>query len=94
MSDYLFTSESASEGHPDKLADRISDAILDRFLERDPAAKVACETFVAEFSTDPQTARAVRRIRDRNPRAGGVSESGAGWSEHADHYGRAGSGGR
>jgi S-adenosylmethionine synthetase len=44
---YLFTSESVSEGHPDKLADQISDSILDWMLERDPAAKVACETLIA-----------------------------------------------
>ena len=43
---YVFTSESVSDGHPDKLADQISDAILDAFLERDPFAKVACETLV------------------------------------------------
>ena len=42
---YLFTSESVSEGHPDKVADQISDAILDEFLRQDPEAKVACETF-------------------------------------------------
>ena len=42
---YLFTSESVSEGHPDKVADQISDAILDEFLSQDPQAKVACETF-------------------------------------------------
>lgn len=41
---YLFTSESVSEGHPDKLCDQISDAILDAYLERDPNSKVACET--------------------------------------------------
>jgi len=45
---YLFTSESVSEGHPDKLADRISDTILDRFLSSDPLGKVACETFIAD----------------------------------------------
>ena len=45
---YLFTSESVSEGHPDKLADQISDAILDRFLTGDPEAKVACEAFVSD----------------------------------------------
>jgi S-adenosylmethionine synthetase len=43
----LFTSESVSAGHPDKLCDLISDAILDAFLERDPHARVACETFAA-----------------------------------------------
>ena len=43
---YLFTSESVSEGHPDKVADQISDAILDAFLSQDPNSKVACETLV------------------------------------------------
>ena len=43
---YLFTSESVSEGHPDKVADQISDAILDHFLALDPQSKVACETLV------------------------------------------------
>lgn len=43
---YLFTSESVSEGHPDKVADQISDAIIDNFLAFDPHAKVACETLV------------------------------------------------
>lgn len=42
---YLFTSESVSEGHPDKVCDRISDAVLDAFLAEDPHARVACETF-------------------------------------------------
>ena len=44
---YLFTSESVSEGHPDKVADQISDAILDEFLRQDKESKVACETFVS-----------------------------------------------
>jgi S-adenosylmethionine synthetase len=43
---YLFTSESVSEGHPDKVADQLSDAVLDAFLRDDPAARVACETLV------------------------------------------------
>ncbi len=43
---YLFTSESVSEGHPDKIADQISDALLDNFLAQDPDSKVACETLV------------------------------------------------
>ena len=46
MSDHLFTSESVSEGHPDKVADQISDAILDAILEQDTKARVACETMV------------------------------------------------
>ncbi len=46
MSRYLFTSESVAEGHPDKVADQISDAVLDAIIELDPAARVACETYV------------------------------------------------
>jgi len=65
----LFSSESVSEGHPDKLADRISDAVLDEFLGHDPLARVACETLLAdqcvvvagEFKTrSPETFRSVR----------------------------------
>ena len=44
--DFIFTSESVSEGHPDKIADQISDAMLDALLEQDPASRVACETMV------------------------------------------------
>lgn len=44
MSKYLFTSESVTEGHPDKICDQISDAILDALLEQDPMSRVACET--------------------------------------------------
>jgi S-adenosylmethionine synthetase len=43
---YLFTSESVSEGHPDKVADQISDALIDNFMAYDPQSKVACETLV------------------------------------------------
>ncbi len=43
---YLFTSESVTEGHPDKIADQISDSVLDAFLEQDPASRVACETLI------------------------------------------------
>ena len=43
---YFFTSESVSEGHPDKVSDQISDALLDAFLKQDPNSKVACETLV------------------------------------------------
>jgi len=45
--EYIFTSESVTEGHPDKMADQISDAILDYIIERDPMARVACETLVS-----------------------------------------------
>ena len=46
MNEYLFTSESVSEGHPDKVADQVSDAVLDAILAQDPHARVACETLV------------------------------------------------
>ena len=75
MAHYLFTSESVTEGHPDKICDQISDAILDAILEEDPAGRVACETMVStglvhitgEISTEcyvdiPKIARSV--IRD------------------------------
>ncbi|MDP7543736.1 MAG: S-adenosylmethionine synthetase N-terminal domain-containing protein, partial [Alphaproteobacteria bacterium] len=45
-SEYVFTSESVSEGHPDKVCDRISDAVLDAYLRADPISRVACETLV------------------------------------------------
>src|ERR1700749_3622118 len=45
-SSYIFTSESVSEGHPDKVADRISDTVVDAYLAADPYARVACETLV------------------------------------------------
>ena len=48
---YLFTSESVSEGHPDKVADQISDAVLDRILAFDPAATVACGTLAPTGQT-------------------------------------------
>jgi S-adenosylmethionine synthetase len=46
MKDYLFTSESVTEGHPDKIADQISDAVLDAMLRQDPKSRVACETMI------------------------------------------------
>ena len=46
MNNYIFTSESVSEGHPDKVCDQISDAILDAYLEEDPNSRVACETMI------------------------------------------------
>ncbi|HHD75370.1 MAG TPA: methionine adenosyltransferase, partial [Campylobacterales bacterium] len=45
--EYIFTSESVTEGHPDKMADQVSDAILDYIIERDPQARVACETLLS-----------------------------------------------
>ena len=46
MKNFLFTSESVSEGHPDKMADQISDAVLDAILAQDPKGRVACETML------------------------------------------------
>ena len=46
---YFFTSESVSEGHPDKVCDQISDAILDKHLEQDPNARVACEKIASDL---------------------------------------------
>ena len=48
MSEFLFTSESVSEGHPDKVADQISDAVLDAILSQDTSARVAAETLVKD----------------------------------------------
>ena len=71
---YIFTSESVSEGHPDKLCDRVSDAILDAFLTEEPNARVACETFATTnrvvvggevgLSTEKKTAEMVARVED------------------------------
>ena len=47
MSKFLFTSESVTEGHPDKVCDRVSDAILDAMLKEDNMSRVACETFAS-----------------------------------------------
>jgi S-adenosylmethionine synthetase len=78
---YLFTSESVSEGHPDKVADQISDAILDEYLRQDPASKVACETLVttdfalvageikskAHVEAEPIIREVIRRIGYNKP---------------------------
>jgi hypothetical protein len=64
-SNYLFTSESVSEGHPDKVADQISDAVVDLFLSKDPEARVACETMVTtSASCWPAKIRAAARMID------------------------------
>jgi S-adenosylmethionine synthetase len=72
-SNYLFTSESVSEGHPDKVADQISDAIVDLFLSKDPEARIACETL-----TTTQLVVLAGEIRCR-----GVFEGGA-WAPGAE----------
>ncbi|MEG1430060.1 MAG: S-adenosylmethionine synthetase N-terminal domain-containing protein, partial [Oscillospiraceae bacterium] len=84
MNRHVFTSESVTEGHPDKMCDQISDAVLDDILSKDPNARVACETItttgmifvMGEITTDcytdiPAIARnTVRRIGYDNPRFG------------------------
>ncbi len=84
MSEYLFTSESVSEGHPDKVADQISDAVLDAILREDRAARVAAETLVkdnlvvlageittrAEVDYDAVARRTIRRIGYNDPALG------------------------
>ena len=89
MQNYLFTSESVTEGHPDKLCDQVSDAVLDAILAKDPAARVACEVAAArglllvtgEITTDcyvdiERIARdTVRRIGYTDPRFGFDADS-------------------
>lgn len=57
MKKVLFTSESVTEGHPDKVCDKISDAILDELLRQDPMSRVACETFWHDGTGDPSWVR-------------------------------------
>lgn len=89
MNDFLFTSESVTEGHPDKLCDQVSDAVLDAYLTKDPHARVACEAAAAtgmllvmgEVTADcavdvPAVARdTLRRIGYGDPRFGFDAES-------------------
>jgi S-adenosylmethionine synthetase len=69
-SNYLFTSESVSEGHPDKVSDQISDAIVDLFLSKDPEARVACETL-----TTTQTVILAGEVRGQ-----GIMDTGGNWA--------------
>ena len=71
---YLFTSESVSEGHPDKVCDRISDAVVDAFLGSDPMAKVACETLVTTNTI--VVAGEVRMAKDKASPKAIMSKSG------------------
>ncbi len=68
--DYLFTSESVSEGHPDKVADQISDAVVDLFLSKDPQARIACETL-----TTTQLVVLAGEIRGK-----GIMDEGGNWA--------------
>ena len=81
---YLFTSESVTEGHPDKVADQISDAVLDSVIEQDPYSRVACETFVTtglvlvggEITTDGYVD--VQRVARETVKSIGYTDSGFG----------------
>ncbi len=67
MKDYLFTSESVTEGHPDKICDQISDAVLDEVLRQDPDGRVACETLVCKglvFIAGEITTKAILNYQD------------------------------
>ncbi|MBM3277018.1 MAG: methionine adenosyltransferase [Candidatus Handelsmanbacteria bacterium] len=85
MSRYLFTSESVSAGHPDKVADQISDAILDEMLAQDPASRVACETLVTTGQVvvaGEVTTRAfvdIQEVVRRTVRDIGYTEAGVGF---------------
>src|SRR5436853_4923204 len=86
---YLFTSESVSMGHPDKVADQISDAILDHCLKHDPMSRVACETLVTtdhctvagEVTTQaPLDAETVTRLARETIREIGYTDPGTGFA--------------
>jgi S-adenosylmethionine synthetase len=72
MNEFLFTSESVSEGHPDKMADQISDAVLDAILTQDPNARVACETMTATGLVVMSGEITTRAVVDYNQIARGV----------------------
>jgi S-adenosylmethionine synthetase len=89
-SNYLFTSESVSEGHPDKVADQISDAIVDLFIGRDPVARVACETMVTTQRI--VLAGEVRCDQDRFPTLAEIEQAARdtvkriGYEQHGFHW--------
>jgi len=60
---YLFTSESVTMGHPDKVADQVSDAVLDALIARDPFCRVACETLVTKDNPSDRIQRSYNWIR-------------------------------
>ena len=63
---YLFTSESVSEGHPDKVCDRISDMVVDSYLSKDPVSRVACETLTTTNKVVLAEKREVPKLIKRN----------------------------
>jgi S-adenosylmethionine synthetase len=90
-SDYLFTSESVSEGHPDKVADLISDAVVDLFLSKDPVARVACETLVTtnRIVLAGEVRSAVPISNDEIEAAARATVRRIGYEQHGFHWNRA-----
>ena len=90
-SDYLFTSESVSEGHPDKVADQISDAVVDLFLGKDPVARVACETMVTtnRIILAGEVRSAVPVSNEEIEAAARATVRRIGYEQHGFHWNRA-----
>jgi S-adenosylmethionine synthetase len=90
-SNYLFTSESVSEGHPDKVADQISDAVVDLFLSRDPVARVACETMVTtnRIVLAGEVRSSVPVSNDEIEAAARATVRRIGYEQHGFHWNRA-----
>jgi S-adenosylmethionine synthetase len=90
-SNYLFTSESVSEGHPDKVADQISDAVVDLFLSKDPVARVACETMVTtnRIVLAGEVRSAVPISNEEIEKAARETVRRIGYEQHGFHWNRA-----
>jgi S-adenosylmethionine synthetase len=90
-SNYLFTSESVSEGHPDKVADQISDAVVDLFLAKDPVARVACETMVTtnRIVLAGEVRSSVPVSNDEIEAAARATVRRIGYEQHGFHWNRA-----
>ena len=65
---YLFTSESVSEGHPDKVCDRISDMVVDTYLSKEPVSRVACETLIQLIKSYLLAKPEVQKLKRRTDR--------------------------
>ena len=90
-SNYIFTSESVSEGHPDKVADQISDAVVDLFLSKDPVARVACETMVTtnRIMLAGEVRSAVPVTNEEIEAAARETVKRIGYEQHGFHWNRA-----
>src|SRR3546814_8834763 len=90
-SNYLFPSESVSEGHPDKVADQISDAVVDLFLSKDPVARVACETMVTtnRIVLSGEVRSSVPISNEEIEKAARETVRRIGYEQHGFHWNRA-----